>query len=475
MPKALKFFLLTPSSCCPVSSGPIRLAWPLTCFNSCLLPLMGVGGCLICGHGGPGAEGSPPKTPFLFFSPSQTPAATGTAPPPVHKGFRKWGWGPLSAASSSSSSIRPRPRSPVTHPIFTNHHPMGKSGHTGKIPKAAENIAGNPMSITPGTGHLGNPKVGHADSRTGCPKGDEEMQQQQQQQQGRGWWTTGPGGNLRRSVGKAPGAQTPLWKGGRSMTRERRPRLQKGGESDRPPAGERETITVHRAAAAGLWNDFWIRGAPRSAGEGTPQKGARNPPTGGECAPRNGGERGPWTKGIEKTKSVSGKGRRRGWSPRPPAALPSTPQNRGSRGGALTRNAALTSASESQRPPWPWPLDFGCCHKRVPRWEVSNLQELHSWLFSLKRLVILGISDRHLCIWNLLRKEIYEKYCAWCILLKKVFFKCILLGGGIICQMLPSQRDVNFAFYICCRIVPFGAGAIVFFLSWFNGGVDLFL
>lgn len=29
--------------------------------------------------------------------------------------------------------------------------------------------------------------------------------------------------------------------------------------------------------------------------------------------------------------------------------------------------------------------------------------------------------------------------------------------------MLPSQRDVNFVFYICCSIVPFGAGGHFFF------------
>lgn len=34
----------------------------------------------------------------------------------------------------------------------------------------------------------------------------------------------------------------------------------------------------------------------------------------------------------------------------------------------------------------------------------------------------------------------------------------------MICQMLPSQRDVNFVFCVGCRIVPFGAGVIFFSL-----------
>lgn len=226
------------------------------------------------------------------FSSWQTPAATGTAPPPVHKVFRKWGLGPLTADSIHHWS-------PVTHPIFTNHHHMGKSGHTWEIPKAAESIADNPMNITHGTELLENPTVGLADPRTGHPR-DEETPNPS------GWWPMALRGGLRRSGGKARAALTTLWREGRSRRRGRRfPR--RGGESGPRPAGG----TALQAGGGGLWRDSWIREDRPSAREEARPKGEPNPPTGGGPSRPSAGESGPWRKGTKRTEAATGRGTRR--------------------------------------------------------------------------------------------------------------------------------------------------------------------
>lgn len=154
------------------------------------------------------------------------------------------------------------------------------------------------MNTTPGTELLENPRVGHADPRTGHPR-DGEMRSRS------GWLPMAPRGGLQRSAGKALAALTTLWKGGKSRRREGRvpPR---GSESARPPGEE----TAPPAAGGGPWKDSWIREGPQSAGEGARPRGEPSPLTGGGPGPRSAGESGRWTRRTEKTKWATEKGRR---------------------------------------------------------------------------------------------------------------------------------------------------------------------
>lgn len=281
---------------------------------------------------------------LLSFTFLQTPAATGTAPPPVHKVSRKWGpgghrvsrkWGPGRHRVSRKWGLgqpaagRTRHWSPVIYPIFTNHHHMGKSGHTGKIRKAAESTADNPVSITHGTELPGHSTVGLADPRTGRLRGEEKPHLS-------GWWPMAPRGGPQRSGGKAPGALTTHWRGGRSTTREER-LLLRGGEIGRPPAEG----TARPAGVGGLWKGCWIREGLQSGGGGARLKGEQNRLTAGEQGPLSGGESGPLRKGTERTESAPEK-KSRAWS-RMPAEVAGMPP---SREGGLTKNAAPTSVSE---------------------------------------------------------------------------------------------------------------------------------
>lgn len=266
------------------------------------------------------------------FSSWQTPAATGTAPPPVHKVFRKWGRGRLTVDLI-------QPWSPVTHLIFTNHHNMGKSGHTRRIQKAARSTANNPTNTTPGMELLENPTVGHAGPKTGHPMHGETHSQSGQP-------PMAPRSGPQRSAGKAPAALTTLWKGGRSMRREGRCPL-RGSESGHPPGEE----TAPPAAGGGPSKDSWIRDGPQSAEEGARLRGEPSPPTGGGPGPPSAGESDRWTKGTGTTRLATEKRRRLVWSLKQ-REIPEIPR---SREGGLIKNVAPTSASETPVPLQPLP------------------------------------------------------------------------------------------------------------------------
>lgn len=382
---------------------------------------------------------------WLSFLSWQTPAATGSAPPPVHKVFRKWGPRPPTADSIHRWS-------PVTHPIFTNHHSMGKSGHTGKTQKAAESIADNPMSITHGMELLENPTVGLADPRTGHRRDGERRPRS-------GWWPTAPRGGPRRSAEKAPAARTPLWRGGRS-TRRDESFLRSGDASARPPAEE----TAPPAIAGGPSRDSWIRNGPRSAGEGARRSGGPSPPTAGGRGPPSAGASGPWRRGPRRTESATEKGKSPAWN-RMPAEAPGTPP---SREGDLTKNVAPTSASETPR------HIPTCTVSKVLRGRSQTWNNLVSYLVTRLTPDDPMNSNKHFMhLKSYKKKNIYEKYCAWCIILKKVFLNAYFFGN-----YLPNAapKGYTFCFYINCRIVKncslLGGNL---FLSWLNRAVDHFL
>jgi hypothetical protein len=164
---------------------------------------------------------------------------------------------------------------------------MGKSGHMRRTQKAAESTADNPMNTTPGMELLEKPTAGHTDPRTGHPRGDGEMRSSPS-----AWRPMAPRGGPRRSAGKAPGALTILWRGGRSMRREGS-RLPRGGGNGRPAGG------------AGPWRDSWSRDGPQSAGAGPPRRGEPSPATAGAPGPPSAGESAPWTEGTGRTEPAT--------------------------------------------------------------------------------------------------------------------------------------------------------------------------
>lgn len=297
---------------------------------------------------------------------------------------------------------------------------MGKSGHTWRIQKATGSTANNPMNTTPGMELLENPTVGHAGPKTGHPMLGERPSRSGQP-------PMAPRRGLPRSAGKAPAVPTTLWKGGRSTRREGRC-PQRGRESGHPPGEE----TAPPAAAGGPWKDSWIRGGPQSAEEGARLRGEPSPPTGGEPGPRNAGESGLWTKETGTTRLATEKRRRLVWSLKPGEA-PETPW---SREGGLTKNVALTSASEIPSRIATFTVS------KVLRGRSQTWNNLVSYLRKHLHLTDLWIVMDILCIWNLMRKNIYEKSCAWCIILKKVFLNAYFFWK--LFAKIMAQRDLHF-------------------------------
>ena len=206
----------------------------------------------------------------------------------------------------------------------------------------------------------------------------------------RGRWWTGRRGGLLKSAGKGRGALTTLWRGG-SDTR--------GGETS-PPRGAGSGRPV---AGGGRWRDS------RSPG-GLPTGEERAPLTGGPSPPTGGG-RGRPTDGSGRSEPAAGRGKTpAGSTSRAAGSHPSS-------AGGRTRSAAPTSASEGLRGV---PVTFP-----MPR---ERRRECGSW----NHLAFAGEEISGTC-WSykpFMQMKSYnkkiKKCCAWCILLKKLFFGVFL-------------------------------------------------
>lgn len=373
-------------------------------------------------------------------SQNMTPAATGTAPPPVPKVFRKWGPGHPTADSIHHWS-------PVFHPIFTNHHHMGKSGHTWKIRKAAESTADPRTNITHGMELLEELTVGRVDPRTGHRRGGGKHSLS-------GRWPTAPRGGPLRSDGRAPGARTTPWRGGSGTRRGERP-PRRGGESGHPPAGG----PARPAVGGGPWRDSGSRSAPQSGGEEAPPRGGPSPPTGGG--------RGPRREGTERTKPAP-EGEKRWARNRTWAGVPDTPR---SRGGDLTKNVAPTSVSETLN--------------HIPTFTVSKVLRRRSQTWNhlvsyLMKHLTLGDplnSNKHFMHLKSYKKKKYIYIYIWkvlCLMYNiKVFLNAYFFGN-----YLPNAapKGYKFCFYMNCRIgKTCSLLGVNLFLSWLNRAVDHFL